>query len=436
MAIDWERVIVESDDNGVVVSAGQVSLLIGADADSVSWGNITGDITQQPDLMQIVDGYVSADSPTFTGTPRSVTPPEGNNSTRIATTAYVQGEMANVRRDVSDKVNEAPVNNHIWGRKDENWAQLGEMATVDEPHSGGHSETLYHLRAEESDGDYRWHQAGKLALKDKIQNDDIQHPTDIYVDARNGNDDTGTGKFDAPYQTIGKAIQEASDIYQTTIMIEAGQYTPRINITKPIWLYSLAEGNNSVEINEINVDGGMLDFYGNFTVGRIVASNFSAIKQYDSANSVIKFGNYSKPINVDNCTKILLIRVELIGNIDTFATLKNGSQFTFPRYFDKSNYSVGTMYSSENGAFVTSFGSMAYQSDAPANKYTEPKYYTRKCYGELDKDHKQKYINEWEEFPLLPLPRPQEDRTRFVLTCYMVGTPPNETYTYQWERMY
>ena len=119
MAIDWERVIVESDDNGVVVSAGQVSLLIGADADSVNWGNITGDITQQPDLMHIIDGYVSADSPTLTGIPRSVTPPEGNDSTRIATTAFVQGEI------------NPPNNSYIYGRSNGEWVALTKFASED-----------------------------------------------------------------------------------------------------------------------------------------------------------------------------------------------------------------------------------------------------------------------------------------------------------------
>ena len=34
------------------------------------------------------------ESPTLTGTPRSVTPSTGDNSTKIATTAFVQGEVA------------------------------------------------------------------------------------------------------------------------------------------------------------------------------------------------------------------------------------------------------------------------------------------------------------------------------------------------------
>ena len=87
MAIDWDRLVVESEHNGVIASAGEVALLVGADAAGVTWGNITGDVTQQADLMALVDGYATTDSPQFTGTPRTVTPPEGNNSTRIASTA-------------------------------------------------------------------------------------------------------------------------------------------------------------------------------------------------------------------------------------------------------------------------------------------------------------------------------------------------------------
>ena len=87
MAIDWDRLVVESEHNGVIASAGEVALLVGADAAGVTWGNITGDVTQQADLMALVDGFAPVDAPQFTGTPRTVTPPEGNNSTRIASTA-------------------------------------------------------------------------------------------------------------------------------------------------------------------------------------------------------------------------------------------------------------------------------------------------------------------------------------------------------------
>lgn len=325
MAIDWERVVVESDDNGVVVSAGQVSLLIGADADSVSWGNITGDITQQPDLMQIVDGYVSADSPTFTGTPRSVTPPEGNNSTRIATTAYVQGEMANVRRDVSDKVNEAPVNNHIWGRKDENWAQLGEMATVDEPaHGISSSEPQRFMRTKEPDGDMVWEEAGPFATMKYLNYDYAPTMPDIYVDGTNGSDETGTGRHTAPYKTIEKAIHEASSVEKTAIMIEAGYYAPKLIINKPIWLYSLADSPNNVKINEINVVGSRLDIYGRFLIGRIEATEGAFV--YNSAETTLTMdGGYNKPIRASRGSVVSLGNVIINPTVNTAFSVERGS---------------------------------------------------------------------------------------------------------------
>ena len=86
---DWDKIIIDVDDNAVDLTAGEVSLLVGADADTVTWGNITGDITQQPDLMLELDSKIDVDSPEFTGTPRTPTPPAGNSSTRIANTKFV-----------------------------------------------------------------------------------------------------------------------------------------------------------------------------------------------------------------------------------------------------------------------------------------------------------------------------------------------------------
>ena len=86
---DWDKIIIEVEDNAVDLTAGEVSLLVGADADTVTWGNITGDYTQQADLMLALDSKVDIDSPEFTGTPRTPTPPAGNSSTRIANTKYV-----------------------------------------------------------------------------------------------------------------------------------------------------------------------------------------------------------------------------------------------------------------------------------------------------------------------------------------------------------
>lgn len=87
---DWDKIIIDVDDNAVDLTAGEVSLLIGADADTVTWGNITGDLTQQADLMLELDSKIDVDSPEFTGTPRTPTPPAGNSSTRIANTKFVK----------------------------------------------------------------------------------------------------------------------------------------------------------------------------------------------------------------------------------------------------------------------------------------------------------------------------------------------------------
>ena len=86
---DWDKIVVEVDNNVVDLTAGEVALLIAADADTVTWGNITGDMAQQADLMLELDSKIDVDSPEFTGTPRTPTPPAGNSSTRIANTKFV-----------------------------------------------------------------------------------------------------------------------------------------------------------------------------------------------------------------------------------------------------------------------------------------------------------------------------------------------------------
>ena len=93
---DWDKIIIDVDDNAVDLTAGEVSLLVGADADTVTWGNLTGDITQQADLMLELDSKIDVDSPEFTGTPRTPTPPAGNSSTRIANTKFVNDSISAV----------------------------------------------------------------------------------------------------------------------------------------------------------------------------------------------------------------------------------------------------------------------------------------------------------------------------------------------------
>ena len=53
------------------------------------WGAITGDLNNQTDLSSALNGLAPKASPTFSGTPIAPTPATGNNSTQIATTAYV-----------------------------------------------------------------------------------------------------------------------------------------------------------------------------------------------------------------------------------------------------------------------------------------------------------------------------------------------------------
>lgn len=53
------------------------------------WGAITGTLTDQTDLSSALNGLAPKASPTFSGTPIAPTPATGNNSTQIATTAYV-----------------------------------------------------------------------------------------------------------------------------------------------------------------------------------------------------------------------------------------------------------------------------------------------------------------------------------------------------------
>lgn len=278
MAIDWDRVVVETDNNGVVVSAGQVALLIGADADTVTWGNITGDITQQPDLMQIVDGFVSADSPQFTGTPRTPTPPAGNSSTRIASTAYVQGELdsrdapangntygrkdhewsqlgsmaskntVNYSTDITNKpqlgemasASDAPADSTYYGRKNGNWSRLGEMAQAGEPPMDGDSNhSTYYGRTHwyypsSQQWKTEWQELGEMAGVDDVPLADTQYVRkkgewepvnlnfgkDLIHVSPDGNDSTGDGTMSNPYKTLKKAVTMLTPIALSSVMLD------------------------------------------------------------------------------------------------------------------------------------------------------------------------------------------------------------------------
>lgn len=61
--------------------------------EGVAWGAITGTLSNQTDLGTAFAAKADLASPTLTGTPKAPTASSGNNSTQIATTAFVQGEL-------------------------------------------------------------------------------------------------------------------------------------------------------------------------------------------------------------------------------------------------------------------------------------------------------------------------------------------------------
>ena len=61
--------------------------------DAVSWGEITGTLSNQTDLKTALDAKAPLASPALTGNPTAPTQAAGNSSTRIATTAFVRGEL-------------------------------------------------------------------------------------------------------------------------------------------------------------------------------------------------------------------------------------------------------------------------------------------------------------------------------------------------------
>ncbi len=59
-----------------------------------TWGSITGTLSAQSDLQSALDLKANLASPSLTGTPTAPTPSSVDNSTKIATTAYVQAVVA------------------------------------------------------------------------------------------------------------------------------------------------------------------------------------------------------------------------------------------------------------------------------------------------------------------------------------------------------
>jgi hypothetical protein len=61
-----------------------------------AWGSITGTLSSQTDLQTALNAKAALASPTFTGTPAAPTAAAATNTTQIATTAFVQQEIASV----------------------------------------------------------------------------------------------------------------------------------------------------------------------------------------------------------------------------------------------------------------------------------------------------------------------------------------------------
>jgi len=65
-------------------------------AGSAAWGSITGTLSNQTDLSTALGLLAPLASPTFTGIPAAPTPSAGDNSTKVATTAYVQNQTTGI----------------------------------------------------------------------------------------------------------------------------------------------------------------------------------------------------------------------------------------------------------------------------------------------------------------------------------------------------
>ena len=74
-------------DGGSVVQIG------GGGSGSVAWGSITGTLSSQSDLNTALGLKAPLASPAFTGTPTAPTPATSDNSTTVATTAFVKASI-------------------------------------------------------------------------------------------------------------------------------------------------------------------------------------------------------------------------------------------------------------------------------------------------------------------------------------------------------
>jgi hypothetical protein len=63
-------------------------------AGSTAWGLITGVITTQTDLMNLLNAKAGLNSPAFTGAPSAPTPAPGTNTTQLATAEFVNTALS------------------------------------------------------------------------------------------------------------------------------------------------------------------------------------------------------------------------------------------------------------------------------------------------------------------------------------------------------
>jgi hypothetical protein len=88
------------DLTGTVTDQADLVAYIASQIVSGAWGDITGTLTDQTDLVNVLSLKAPLDSPVFTGTPSlptgttAVTQPQGDNSTKPATTEYVDRSPA------------------------------------------------------------------------------------------------------------------------------------------------------------------------------------------------------------------------------------------------------------------------------------------------------------------------------------------------------
>ena len=305
---DWDKIVIEVDNNIVDLTAGEVALLIAADADTVSWGNITGDLTQQADLMLELDSKIDVDSPEFTGVPRTPTPPAGNSSTRIANTKFVNDainavipeggfgllaskDTVNYETEVTNKpalgslASKDKVNYNTDITNKPTFGALASKNTVDYQTEVTNKPTLSDLEGVvevESGGTGC---SSEQELKNYILSLTEQKNPQVryWVDGDQGNDRTGDGSSENPFKTIQKAIDTASPFVETTINVLQGAFGEILTIEEKNIQITMVERqtpyypglwlvhNKSAQSLQaaINVKNGSLRFYGNLRIDTV-----------------------------------------------------------------------------------------------------------------------------------------------------------------------